>query len=242
MPDKRKGARLRIVDGRGKGKWVKARRVEIDLGNDTRVLLGVADDDAPALELLVEGGEETLALHAEALADNAVTIRIASPERPQTRPAHGLPPTLDLTVQKALDDASKVLSPRKHQIRRWAGAALQAGAARVTIRLVDEAEGHALNREFRGKDYPTNVLTFVYEDDAQGRGRGVSGDIVLCVPVIAREAVAQGKSLEAHFAHLVVHGMLHLQGFDHEDDVGAEAMESLEAQILVMQGYLDPYA
>jgi len=121
-------------------------------------------------------------------------------------------------------------------VRRWARAALLADAV-VTVRFVEAIEGRALNAEFRGKDYPTNVLTFVY-DDEQPR----AGDIVLCAPVVRKEADAQGKSLAAHYAHLVVHGMLHLQGFDHERADEAAVMEARETAILARLGLPDPYA
>ena len=155
---------------------------------------------------------------------------------------------LTLSLQKALDAADKARAPDKPTIRRWARAALcEADEAEVTVRLVGEAEGRRLNRDYRGKDYATNVLTFVYDEadlpPPQVRdAMPLAGDLVLCVPVVAREAEAQGKALEAHFAHLVVHGMLHLQGFDHEEADEAEHMEALETRILATLGYPDPYA
>ena len=108
--------------------------------------------------------------------------------------------------------------------------------ATVTVRFVDAIEGRALNAEFRGKDYATNVLTFVYDDDSPR-----AGDIVLCAPVVRKEADAQGKMLAAHYAHLVVHGMLHLQGFDHERAADAAVMEARETAILARLGIPDPY-
>lgn len=140
---------------------------------------------------------------------------------------------LDLSVQYAGDRA---LAPARDAVRRWARAAL-AGGAQVTIRFVDEDEGRALNRDYRGKDYATNVLSFPYESEPR-----VFGDLVLCTTVAAREAVAQGKALEAHLAHLIVHGMLHLQAYDHDNDNDAEAMETREREILAALGYDDPYA
>jgi len=129
--------------------------------------------------------------------------------------------------------------PPRGRLRRWVAAA-QVKAASLTLRFVDQAEGRALNREFRGKDYATNVLTFVY--GAGGRGRPLEGDIVICVPVLAREAKRARVSCEAHCAHLVVHGMLHLQGWDHESEADAEAMEAKEAQLLARFGVGNPYA
>ena len=142
-------------------------------------------------------------------------------------------PTLSLSVQYASNDADL---PARPQIRRWVRAALQ-GDATVTVRFVDAIEGRALNAEFRNKDYATNVLTFV-NDDAHPR----AGDVVLCAPVVRREAAAQGKPLTDHHAHLVIHGMLHLQGFDHERHADAAVMEARETAILAVLGLPDPYA
>ena len=119
---------------------------------------------------------------------------------------------------------------------RWARAALVGGGV-VTIRLVDADEGQALNREYRGKDYATNVLSFPYETAPR-----VVGDLVICPAVVAREAVEQNKPLAAHYAHLTVHGMLHLQGRDHDNDDEAQAMEDEERKILAALGFPDPYA
>lgn len=126
--------------------------------------------------------------------------------------------------------------PTRPQLRRWVKAALRRDAE-VALRLVDEAEGRDLNRQFRGKDYATNVLTFVYEDT-----QPLTGDIVLCVPVVQHEAQQQHKDLIAHYAHLTVHGILHLQGYDHMVDADAAEMEQLEIAILAKLGYPDPYA
>ncbi|MBP7641561.1 MAG: rRNA maturation RNase YbeY [Thauera sp.] len=156
-------------------------------------------------------------------------------------------PVLKLSVQKAVEGDDKANAPKKNHIRRWAQAALQQDA-QVTVRLVGEDEGRSLNRDYRGKDYATNVLTFAYAEGEdvpgipQANDGPLAGDLVLCVPVVVREAVAQGKTLEAHFAHLVVHGMLHLQGLDHENEVEAAEMEALETSILRALGYADPYA
>jgi probable rRNA maturation factor len=122
-------------------------------------------------------------------------------------------------------------------VRRWVRAAC-AIPAEVTVRFVADDEGRSLNRDFRGKDYATNVLSFPYAS-----GATLSGDLVLCLPVLEREAREQGKSAEAHCAHLIVHGMLHLQGHDHETGrADAERMEALEREILADLGYPDPYA
>jgi probable rRNA maturation factor len=138
-----------------------------------------------------------------------------------------------LTLQVAT--RSKRL-PSPTRLRRWARAAL-AQPARVTLRIVGEREGESLNREFRRKPCATNVLTFCY-----GEGAHLAGDVVLCAPVIAREARAQGKTLDAHYAHLTVHGLLHLQGYDHGNPREARAMEAREVSILRRLGFGNPYA
>jgi probable rRNA maturation factor len=141
-------------------------------------------------------------------------------------------PSLDLAVQYA--QAPEGL-PVRATLRRWMLAALERDAT-VALRFVGVREGRSLNARWRGRDYATNVLTFVYDDMEP-----LAGDIVLCVPVLRREARAQGKPLRAHCAHLVVHGMLHLQGYDHDSDAAAEAMEARERTILARLGHPDPY-
>ena len=121
-------------------------------------------------------------------------------------------------------------------LARVAAAALERDAD-VTLRFVDGREGRALNRRYRGRDRATNVLTFVYDD-----GVSLSGDIVLCAPVVSKEARAQHKTLRAHYAHLVIHGMLHLQGYGHERDDDAARMEAREIVLLRDLGFDDPYA
>ena len=142
-------------------------------------------------------------------------------------------PRLVLAVQYAVAAAAL---PDTAALRRFARAAL-ARDARVTIRFVGTPEGRSLNTHFRGKPGPTNVLAFVYDD-----GEPLSGDIVLCAPVLRQEARAQGKRLADHCAHLVVHGMLHLQGYRHDTDRAAHAMEARETAILRTLGVADPYA
>ncbi|MDB5797779.1 MAG: ybeY [Paucimonas sp.] len=151
--------------------------------------------------------------------------RAARPERP----------ALSLSVQYA--DARLRDSITRAAIRRWVRAALL-GPAELTIRFVDAEEGRKLNREFRAKDYATNVLTFAYTEDPQAT---TQADIVLCSDVLEQEAAAQGIPLRDHAAHLVVHGVLHAQGYDHEDDAEAAEMEQLETEILARLGLPDPY-
>lgn len=141
-------------------------------------------------------------------------------------------PILNLAVQYA---STLTGLPSRTKFRQWAKAAIRVDAE-VTIRIVDEAEGRELNNTYRGKDYATNVLTFPLTDDSH-----LMGDIVICAPVVAAEALAQNKPLEAHYAHLTVHGILHLHGYDHEIEAQAELMESLETAIVAKLGYANPY-
>jgi probable rRNA maturation factor len=143
-------------------------------------------------------------------------------------------PELRLSLQQPDGRHRQVL--RRHRVARWIRAALEA-PAEITVRIVDEDEGRTLNREYRSKDYATNVLTFDYQ-----REPVIVADLVLCAPVVAREAREQRKTLEAHYAHLLVHGALHAQGWDHERAVGARRMEALETRLLAALGYADPYA
>jgi probable rRNA maturation factor len=151
---------------------------------------------------------------------------------------------LSLTVQYACNEQRLSCPlPTRAQLRRWVSAALENSAEtmEVTLRFVDAEEGRTLNREFRGqgkgKDYATNVLTFCYAPPPHA-----AGDLVLCVPVVLREAAEQGKPVMGHFTHLVVHGMLHLQNYDHEKVADAERMEARECTILRRFGIADPYA
>ena len=141
-------------------------------------------------------------------------------------------PKLNIKVQYASNDENL---PTTLQFRRWTLATLNVDTE-ITIRIVSKQEGCHLNNTFRGKDYATNVLTFPLTETPH-----LMGDIVICAPVVMAEAAAQNKSLEAHFAHLTVHGVLHLLGYDHEIEAQAELMESLEITILQKLGYANPY-
>jgi len=126
--------------------------------------------------------------------------------------------------------------PSPGQLRKWASAARGRARGEVTVRVVGPAESRALNRRYRKKDKPTNVLSFPYDDP------GVLGDIVICAAVVRREAREQGKSAAAHWAHMVVHGVLHLLGFDHIRPADAKVMEGRERAILARLSFPDPYA
>ncbi len=143
-------------------------------------------------------------------------------------------PALSLSLQFA--DASHRAQLPRHKVARWMRAALEA-PAEIAVRIVDADEGQALNRDYRGKDYATNVLTFDY-----AREPVVQADLVLCAPVVEREALEQGRPLQAHYAHLLVHGTLHAQGYDHEKSRDAKLMERRETEILAALGFADPYA
>lgn len=147
-------------------------------------------------------------------------------------------PTLSLSLQFARFDnvaAHRAVLPR-HKVARWIRHAL-ASDGEITVRIVDAEEGQQLNRDYRHKDYATNVLTFDYTQDPV-----VTADLVLCAPVVEREAREQNKTLEEHYAHLLVHGALHAQGWDHEtSEQDAEEMEAYEAEILTGLGFADPY-
>ena len=143
-------------------------------------------------------------------------------------------PTLSLSLQFA-DKRHRDQLPR-HKVARWLKAALESDAE-LTVRMVDAEEGQALNRDYRQKDYATNVLTFDYTQEPV-----VMADLILCAPVIEREAQEQNKTLEEHYAHMLVHGTLHAQGWDHEtSEADAEEMEARETEILAGLGQPDPY-
>jgi probable rRNA maturation factor len=146
---------------------------------------------------------------------------------------------LELDVQYADTRLEAEITPA--MIERWVQLSLL-GPAELAIRFVDAAEGQTLNRDYRGKDYATNVLTFAYNEGAElADDEPTQADIVLCTDVLQREAEEQKKTVEEHVAHLVVHGVLHAQGFDHENDEEAEEMEQLERDIMEALGYPDPY-
>jgi probable rRNA maturation factor len=143
--------------------------------------------------------------------------------------------TLSLQFGKLPDAALHRAALPRQKVSRWIRAALQSDAE-ITVRIVDAAEGQALNRDYRQKDYATNVLTFDYTQEPV-----VTADLVLCGPVVAQEAKDQNKTLEEHYAHLLVHGALHAQGWDHDEDEDAQVMELRESEIMARLGFANPY-
>ncbi len=142
-------------------------------------------------------------------------------------------PELSLSLQFA-DPRHRAVLPR-HKVARWIRAALEL-PGELTVRIVGAEEGQALNREFRGKDYATNVLTFDYSHEPV-----VSADLVICAEVVEREAAEAGTDIAAYYAHMLVHGALHAQGYDHEEDDEAACMEARETEIMLGLGFADPY-
>jgi probable rRNA maturation factor len=142
-------------------------------------------------------------------------------------------PELTLSLQFA-DPTHRALLPR-HKVARWVRAALTC-PGEMTVRIVGTEEGRALNRDYRDKDYATNVLTFDYQHEPV-----VMADLILCAPVVAQEAKEQRIDLAAHYAHLLVHGTLHAQGYDHEVEADALVMEALESELMLALGFEDPY-
>jgi probable rRNA maturation factor len=146
-------------------------------------------------------------------------------------------PALTLSLQfSSVTNADKHRAAlARHRVNKWIRQALQHDAE-ITVRIVDSEEGQTLNREYRKKDYATNVLTFYYTQEPI-----VTADLVLCAPVVAKEAKEQKKTLEAHYAHLIVHGTLHAQGWDHDLDEDAQVMELRESEIMARLGFKNPY-
>jgi probable rRNA maturation factor len=143
--------------------------------------------------------------------------------------------TLSLQFGRLPDAAIHRAALPRHKVARWIRHALQSDAE-ITVRIVDATEGQTLNRDYRQKDYATNVLTFDYTQEPI-----VTADLVLCAPVVALEAKEQNKTLEEHYAHLLVHGALHAQGWDHDEDEDAQVMELRESEIMERLGFDNPY-
>lgn len=243
------GPRVDVFDAKGKPKTVDASAVRIAFADGRSLIISVPDTADGAITLVAEHSDTNtnamLSLRPEH--HDSVTLRIEA-EPVQTERTEDLDEafggaemlTLDLTVQHGddLKAAARKALPKEQDIEAWIAPALFADA-QLNVRFVGEEEGRTLNRTYRGKDYATNVLTFSY---AESEEDPVSADIVLCCPVVEKEAKEQGKPLLAHYAHLIVHGALHAQGYDHEDAADAEEMEGIETQILGELGFADPYA
>ncbi|HEY9100499.1 MAG TPA: rRNA maturation RNase YbeY [Chitinimonas sp.] len=228
------------VDADGKQRKIKAEALRLVLGDGSELQL-LADGEGVLIGTPAEEGlPARLVLRPGAA--NALRVVVERDEEPLELEAdEAAEPALDISVQYAHKPKGV---PAKKLLKHWAAAAIEAGLdASITLRIVDEEEGRTLNRDYRGKDYATNVLSFAFNEGepVPGMEDVVMGDLVLCAPVVEREAKEQGKTPEAHWAHLVVHGVLHLQGYDHMDDIEAEAMEALETAILQLLGYPDPY-
>lgn len=240
----------------GKRKTVEASQIEIAFGGGRRVILDFPGRAWGDLDILAESTSGTPLLSLQPGACNLLTLRVDA--RHDVIAAQGAhlesPFRLEMSVQKAVSHKLAAALPKKKQLLHWARAALE-GDARVTVRFVDEEEGATLNQRYRQKDGPTNVLTFSYtvpagasvfsqiedDDPVLPAETVLCGDIVFCAPVVAKEAQAQGKTLEAHYAHLIIHAMLHLQGFDHESEADARTMEGRERMLMALLGFRDPY-
>lgn len=222
---------ITVLNTKGKRQKLDVASIEVPLdgGRYLRIAFPPGDMGDLAIEAHAEKGMPVMLMQPGAA--NLATIHVLSVAETPAE-VHDL----ELTIQKELAKDEKAGLPSKTKVRRWIEAALGADAE-ITVRFVGEVESRALNMEFRQKDYATNVLSFPYAEEPL-----VVGDLVVCWPVVVREAQEQGKTLEAHAAHMIVHGALHLQGWDHENEEDAEEMESLEREILSTLGYPDPYA
>jgi probable rRNA maturation factor len=236
---KSSGLSLTLFDGDGRARKSAAHAIRVQLpdGRSLTVDLSQAADGVVALLAEHTDTRQQAGLLVRPDNNDALSVAVTATPVVTTTGTPATPPALELEVQQGDGVGKRAGLPSRRQIETWVTSALYADAA-LTVRFVGEDEGRTLNRTYRGKDYSTNVLTFAYaehEDDP------VSGDIVLCCPVVEAEAREQRKPLEAHYAHLIVHGVLHAQGYEHEDDAEAEEMEAIETETLQSLGYDDPY-
>jgi probable rRNA maturation factor len=232
-------ASLILFDADGRARKSQAHAVRVQLADGRSLTIDLSQAIDGVVSLLAEHTDERQQAGLLVRPDNHDALSVAVTATPviTTTGTPVTPPTLELDVQVGDEVRGRAGIPARRRIDTWLRSALFADAM-LTVRFVGEDEGRTLNRSYRGKDYATNVLTFAYaehEDDP------VSADIVLCSPVVEREASEQGKPLEAHYAHLIVHGALHAQGYEHEEDVEAEEMEAIETETLRALGYADPY-
>jgi probable rRNA maturation factor len=226
---------ITVLNSKGKRREIEVASIEVPLaeGRSLRIAFPPGDIGDLVVEAHAEAGSPVMLVQPGAA--NLATLHVLAVEAPAEKTVP-TPLDLELEVQKELSKEEKADVPSKADIRRWVLAALETDAE-ITIRFVGEEEGKELNAEYRGKDSATNVLSFSYSLEPL-----VTGDLVLSWPVVVREAQEQGKSVAEHLAHLIVHGTLHLQGWDHENDEDAADMEEREGEILAALGYEDPYA
>lgn len=222
---------ITVLNAKGKPRDIDVASIEIPLADGRRLRLAFPPGDMGDLVVEAHSDSGIPVMLVQPGAANLATIHVLAVAEPAEPVCD-----LELSVQKELPKGEKNGIPSKTAMRAWVLAALS-DDAEITVRFVGDEESQALNSEYRGKDAPTNVLSFSYATDPL-----IVGDLVVCWPLVQREAQAQGKSVEAHLAHLLVHGALHLQGWDHENDVDAEDMEEREREIMQALGYADPYA
>lgn len=231
--------RVVLFDADGRARKASAHALRIQLADGRSLTLDLSQANDGVVALLAEHTDTLQQAGLLVRPDNSDALSVAVTATPivTTTGTPATPPEVELDIQFGDGTAKRAGLPSRKLIGKWVKSALYADAA-LTVRFVDEAEGRTLNRSYRGKDYATNVLTFAY---AENDDDPVSGDIVLCCPVVEAEAKSQKKPLEAHYAHLIVHGVLHAQGYEHEDDVEAEEMEAIETETLQALGFEDPY-
>lgn len=235
----KKSASLVLFDAEGRARKASAHALRVQLADGRSLTLDLSQAEDGVVALLAEHTDPHQQAGLLVRPDNSDALSVAVTATPivTTTGTPATPPEVDLDVQHGQATAKRAGMPSRRQIEKWVKSALYEDAT-LTVRFVDEEEGRTLNRTYRGKDYATNVLTFAYAETADDP---VSGDIVLCCPVVEAEAREQNKPLEAHYAHLIVHGVLHAQGYEHDDDTDAEEMEAIETETLQALGYSDPY-
>lgn len=228
-----------LFDESGRARKSQAHAVRVQLADGRSLTIDLSQAADGVVALLAEHTDERQQAGILVRPDNqdAVSVAVTSTPVVTTTGTPATPPSLTLDVQYGDAIRGRAGLPARRKLETWTRSALFADGL-LTVRFVDDAEGRALNRAYRGKDYATNVLTFAY---AESEDDPVSADIVLCCPVVEQEAIAQGKTLEAHYAHLVVHGTLHAQGYEHDADGDAEEMEAIETETLQALGFADPY-
>lgn len=231
--------RVVLFDADGRARKASAHALRLQLADGRSLTLDLSQAHDGVVALLAEHTDPRQQAGLLVRPDNADALSVAVTATPlvTTTGTPATPPEVELDIQFGDGTRQRAGVPGRKPIEKWVKSALYADAA-LTVRFVDEEEGRALNRTYRGKDYATNVLTFAY---AETDDDPVTGDIVLCCPVVEAEARQQKKPLQAHYAHLIVHGVLHAQGYEHEDDAEAEEMEAIETETLQALGFDNPY-